>query len=263
MENSKIKEKFPIYNYEKEKLYIEKCDNYMRTVHGIGLVKTQIDIIREFISEIRMNHGIYSVYKKAEKYNMGIEKLTSFAGNCLFESIIMTGIVGTEMTVEKLRKGLATIMILFKDYKNFFPNDESSLKDIFELLNTGDCEIEYVVQTSKKNGKKVKLYTYEAMCQDMSNLNSWTRLPTQLIIMLVSFLFKAKITIINDTSYEWDAITNVWENTDLPKELLKSIYLGHIQECHYVPLTNNRLSTYKTYSTQKIKYVMMMKEINK
>ena len=72
------------------------------------------------------------------------------------------------------------------------------------------------------------------MCQDLTNNHSWTRMPSQLILMVISYLYKVEIIIIsnmNDYENRISAFDNLTEKPEL-----KKLYLGHIGEYHYVPI---------------------------
>lgn len=176
--------------------------------------------LEDFKSERRFNEYITKLHNIAKKKNLYIPYLTELYGNCLFESLMQHNIFEND---EQFRKMLASLMYIFKDKKNIFQNQESSLSELFGLTN----EIENVVSN---NHKKIFKYDYNLMCQDLSNEFSWTRLPTQLIMMFISFLYNIKFRIIsNKSEYEHEICMSTEEN---PLE----IFLGHIEELHYVPL---------------------------
>ena len=68
------------------------------------------------------------------------------------------------------------------------------------------------------------------MCQDLGNLECWSRLPMQLILLVISYLYKSKIIIMHsNTGHHTDI--NAYNNNNLP-----AIYLGLLGESHYVPI---------------------------
>jgi hypothetical protein len=200
-------------NSDKWKLYLER-----------RLTNKELHILGNVRSEARMNDKIDSLYDKCELLDpkLYIPSLTELVGNCLFESLNYHNICSS---VENLREGLAYVMYQFKDYKNFFPGQAETLNELFVCFN----DIEYVFCN---DDKKLYKYNYDIMCQDLADDRSWSKLPTQLILMVVSYIFKIKIDIINsDTKVSW-------VNTiDIHKEnSTNTIQIGHISESHYVPL---------------------------
>lgn len=192
----------------------------LREYAGRDLTEREIMIFQNYKIEKTVNTMMRNLHKMCKiKGTVYVPVLTSLDGNCLMESFVYHGL-GAD--VASMRRMLSIIMYIYRDYKNFFPNNDNTLQELFNQTN----EVEIV----ELDGKKFK-YDYTAMCQDLSNDNSWTRLPTELILMVVSYIFKLNIIIINDNNtYE----TNICI-TSMPR---KTIYLGHIGEAHYVPITN-------------------------
>lgn len=210
--------------------YIKRCDFYVRRFLNRKLAKREYNILYDFKSERNMNYMLYDLYTKWGK-QFYVPRLTRMHGDCLFESLIYHGI---GKNVMDLRKGLACIMYLFKDYKNFFPGNETSIVELFEPFN----EIEYVICRNDKDKNKIQFYkyTFNVMCQDLCNQFCWDRLPTELILMVVSLIYKVKIHIKKNEG-DYSPCVNVYENCP-PEEQpqLRTIYLGHLGESHYVPL---------------------------
>lgn len=179
-------------------------------------------LLEEVKSEARMNKKIDMIYEKCIDQKLYIPALTELVGNCLFESLNYHEIGSS---VINLRQGLSYIMFQFKDFPNFFPGQESTLCELFTCFN----DIEYVF--CKEDGKLYK-YNYDIMCQDLADDMSWAKLPTQLILMVISYFFGVKIEIINNET-SWVNTINV--NLD-DQESLKTIRIGHILESHYIPL---------------------------
>ena len=231
--------KFPQINGEKKLVnYYKKCGQYLKKYFGPNapiLYKKFIILMKNAISEERNNAALDKIQNKCKIDNLRISHLTELDGNCMFESIIKTGACG-DISIAELRSGIAFIMTIYKDTKNFFPNQESSMSELFDLLNTGDGEVNNVI---KSDDNSIVKYTYDIMCKDLCVITSWYRLQTHLILMVVSFLYKLKICIINDEESELKYIINVWENSIIPENEIRTIYLGHITECHYVPICEN------------------------
>ncbi|CAH6421226.1 Hypothetical protein KVN_LOCUS189 [uncultured virus] len=197
------------------------------------LTDQEMVIIEEFRSEHIINEKMKSLHEICKLKNLYVPILTKLHGDCLFESLNYHKI---GIDVNTLRIGLSTVMYLFKNYMNFFPSMSTSLEDLFNTFN----EIEYVYKMDEsnqefntKNNFTIFKYSYDVMCQDLTNSTSWSKLPTQLILMIISFLYKVNIIIINNSN-NFELKINVYENYfDFP---LQNIYLGHLGESHYIPL---------------------------
>lgn len=221
------------------------------------------EIIEHFKEEYKMNQKLANLYKTCPQQNLFCPVLTSLDGNCLFESLVYYKVADN---VEKLRKYVSLLLFVYKNYKNFIPGTSDTLEEIFIMAN----EIEYV---KCSNGTYYK-YTYDVMCQDVSNMNAWSKLPTQLILMVLSYAFKLEFVILNDNGDYINKI-NVYENVENNKTEVFTIYLGHIQEAHYIPLDintknegfifyddcKNNLQTWINY-VEKIKYEQFKLEFN-
>lgn len=255
---------FPIQNKnEKFQDFIKRCHNYTCSTLGLKLSKNEINILISYNAEKKMNLAISKIYNKCNKHNLYIPKLSVLDGNCLFDSLLYVLNINEKTNIINIRYGIASLMNMYKKFKNFFPCEEKSMEEIFDILNTGDCKVEYVLQTNNKKENEIKRYTFDAMCQDLATDGSWSRLPTQLILMVISFIFKLKIKIITDAFDDYMPHTNVWENTDIPQDQINTIYLGHIQEYHYIPIiqNNNEYRRPIYYNEAIIKYENMKKII--
>lgn len=189
------------------------------------------ELMEDVKFEEEINVEVRNIYNIANTNRMYIPFLTDMDGDCLFNSLRpYTGI-----DVQKLRNRLATLLRTFKSKKNYFPKIEDSLEEMFNATN----DVEYV-RTKNKPTKFYK-YTYDIMCRDLSNLQSWTRLPVQIILLVVSHIYKYNIQIINSSGSK--SSINVYE--ECPDVSVRKIYLGHIKEFHYVPIVPN--STDKEY----------------
>ncbi len=192
--------------------------------------------------------------------------LTKLVGDCMFESLIYHGI---GRSVESLRKGIAFIMYIYKDYKNFFLTQETPLSELFSMWN----EVEYVrcVQPPvlKAEFERVKAeriagnmhakpnipfpkyykYTYEVMCQDLTCQYNWSKLPTELLLLVISLIYQIEITIVNVNIHKdeesneekvnmYEHNISAFENVPIEKRpaTLRKVYLGHLGESHYIPM---------------------------
>lgn len=169
-----------------------------------------------------INNEIKEIYKNGLDHNLYIPYLTPLDGNCLYHSLLHLNVISD---VDKFKQILSYYLLLFKNYKKFFKNQpNTSLQDLFNSIN----EIEYVY----RNHKLYK-YTYSTMCHDLLTANGWARIPTELVLMFISKLFDMEFHIINHTSYVH--IIDTCENMDKKR----TIYLGLINECHYIPMCKN------------------------
>jgi hypothetical protein len=199
------------------------------------LTSEELYILQMTRNEKHFNNMLDDLACNGNKLNLHIPSLTGLYGNCLFESLEQLKLIDNH---DEFRKDIAFYMMILKDKKNIFRNHELSLGELFTAWN----EIEFVMD--KTTGILYK-YTYEAMYRDLSNGSSWTRLPTELIMMILSFIFDAKIHIISNTS-EYINTIHTGSSTDV---IPFNIFLGHIGELHYVPLDINKPDT--TYGTPK------------
>ena len=187
-------------------------------------------LIERCKAEKYMNAMMRDLYCQCLQKNYYVPVLTNLDGNCLFESLVYHKIGNS---VQELRSMLSMIFYIFQDYKNFLPGVELTLSELFSFAN----EIEYVSTKNKdKDSEPVYYkYSYTIMCQDLGNLSCWSRLPTQLILLVISYLYKIEIIIINsNTGYETKI--NAYESINNNGPNIKRVYLGHLGESHYVAL---------------------------
>jgi len=168
------------------------------------------------ISGIKMNEyfktiGLYAPY------------LTDPSGNCLFESLKHYGFFDDE---DEFRKNLSFLMYMFKDVKLF--GDDYTIKEMVTLYN----DI-YGVQTSKDNN--IYKYTHTFACIDLWNNASWSRLNTNLVLMLISYFYNVRFHV-----YKFDTQRlrcDKFPIIDVSKEENSlDVYLGLQNEDHYIPL---------------------------
>jgi hypothetical protein len=181
----------------------------VKTEHKIN---NQIDIINQIAS----NNGLYIPY------------LTNIDGNCLFESLKYLGLVDNAL---ELRRAIAEAFILFQDVPDF-PQDGFTMKSYFEMCFR-DIEYMYCEKT-----KKIYKYNYTLMCRDLANNRSWNTLPTELILIMICYIYNVKIQIVKIGG---NIITNEYK----PNQDTLTFHIGHIgsgfeesdsSEFHYIPL---------------------------
>jgi hypothetical protein len=211
-----------------------KWEQYLKR----NLVKSEKNLLIDMKSEVQMNRMLCNLHKVSDAKYLHVPILTEQSGNCMFESLIYHELMPSE---QSLRNLLGLVMLKFADYKNFFPNQDETLREIFNMSN----EITHVFSQDDKCFYK---YSFETMCCDLTREFSWTRLPTQLILMVTSFIFKINITIIDDSStYEHKINMHCDDN-------IKTVYMGHLGEMHYVPLQQNNDDIYDELYYDDIEY---------
>jgi hypothetical protein len=194
------------------------------------LDNNEISLLEELKKETMINNMIIklnNVLKERENNKLKISLLTNIDGNCLFESLVYHGIGNS---IKSLRIGLGYLMYQLQDC--YLPNQNNTIKEIYDSFFCDDISFVYC-----NKEKKIYNYDYNLMCKDIVSYNSWNRLPTNLIMVVMSWIFNIRIIIISDnTNYEniINAYDNI-KNKENPK--LRDIYLGKIGgEFHYFPL---------------------------
>lgn len=209
--NEQIPYRFP------RTLNVAKWEEYL----GRRISDEEYSLIESTRDERSYNRDLDKLFEITRKKGLYIPKLTARNGNCLFESLTILGLCENQ---DDFRKFLAHMMYIFKNRKNFFSYDTRSLEEMFNDTN----EVEHVLCNEELHIYK---YTYETMCQDFTSGFSWTRLPTQLIIQFISALMNIRFEIYSNTS-EYVTVLNVNPQSSNSH----TIYLGHLNEKHYVPL---------------------------
>jgi hypothetical protein len=203
-----------IYDY-KNTVNKEYWTNYL----GRELTRNEHILLCNTKSEKLINLKINSINEIAKKSGLCVSMLTNMHGNCIFESLQYFNMCDD---IDQLRKGLALIMLAFKNKKNFIPNQELSLGELFGFYN----DVEYVFCKSKQ---KLYKYNFDAMCIDLATDCSWTRLNTELIFTIMSIVLNLKFMIFHDNGH----ITTICTEENV---CTKTIYMGLIDEVHYFPL---------------------------
>jgi hypothetical protein len=195
------------------------------------LTKKEYHIIKEANGETNMNQQITKIFDLANKQNLYIPELTNLDGNCIFESLKYHNLCEN---IDEFRCGLAYILMLFKNKKYFIPNQELTLEEIFNLSNNIDSVL-------CLNTESLYKYTFETMCYDLSTNTSWTRLNVELLFLTLTVLFNIEIIIFHNNGH----ITNI---KTIQNENTISIYLGLIDECHYIPICDKNKIDTTTYT---------------
>lgn len=186
------------------------------------LVEKEIKLLKQTKCEHNMNIAIKDIHNSAIKENLYIPILTNLDGNCMFECLYYNKLCND---IDNFRTGIAMIMVLFKDEQFFIPNQELTLNELFSFRN----EVEYVY--CHKTQKLYK-YTYDTMCIDLALNSSWSRYDTQLLLTVISILLNLRFEIYHDNGHKTEIETKLDDQT-------KTIYLGQIDEVHYIPLDVN------------------------
>jgi hypothetical protein len=206
--------------------------------------------IMDVVIEKDLNKELYSLQENLKKDgSLYIPKLTSNVGNCLFESLEILGYGDAE----QIRKNVAAVMTLCGKDDLFFPYLNQSLKDIF--INSND-----IISVFDKNEEKSYKYNYDMMLVDLYSKHSWSRLPTELILMVISRIYKIQILIYHNNS-TYVSKVNVWENCDYISPTI--IRLGQLNEEHYVPIMQITSSSSLDIVNKKIKYVKAKNRFHK
>lgn len=201
------------YQY-KSTLKLKYWEQYL----GRRLKKKEFFLIKEAEHEHCINKKINDIYNSAKNNGLYVPQLTTFVGNCIFESLKYHGFCDD---IKKFRCGLAYLLILFKDKKFFIPDQELTLEEMynFNSIPTVFC----------RKTKRAYKYTFVAMCLDLARDKSWTRLHTQLVFLGISVLLNVKINILHNNGHITKIETINNENT-------KTVHLGLIDEFHYIPI---------------------------
>lgn len=246
-----------------KELTIEEIGKIKNYIKGKKISRRIKKIIKKYYEEEKINKQLNKLYENCEKNKLCMGKLTNMYGDCLFESLNYHGI-GED--VESLRKGLAMILYIYKNDKEFLPS-KMSLKEMYEM--SMDEEIEKVYYKEKKEKKYTK-YGYNVMCQDLTVENSWERIPANIILILVSYLYKVEIITVVDYETKNNGISpiNFWNEIEHENEIEK-IYIGHICDNHWIPIKekeeNKELEEEKNeyYTKETEKFNKWAKEILK
>ena len=188
------------------------------------LDKKEKKLLYNASQEIQLNKYIYNLIKNIKNKNLYIPTLSLSDGNCLYESICykLNKLTNTtNLMPEDIRKDISIFMRIYKSYPSIFQNQDLSLYDMFICQN----EIDYIYD---KNTNILYKYTYDIMCSDIECNNSWERLPVELILMLVSFIYDIKVVICHDNGYMHEINTS--------ENIIDIVYLGLLGEFHYIPL---------------------------
>jgi hypothetical protein len=185
------------------------------------LTKEEKSLIKKVKQEIKNNNKIIDLANNANNYNLYIAKLTNYDGNCLFESLKFYNIFEN---IQEFKQVIANLLIYFQNINIF--NNHMTIKELFEVTNE-------IKEVYSKKDKSFYYYNFHMMCYDLATeQESWSRINTHLVLCFLSKILGIKFHIISNT---FDSITIIYDEQDNITEYT-NIYLGHIDELHYVPL---------------------------
>jgi hypothetical protein len=194
---------------------------------GRDLHHQERDILIDYNIEKSINKALAKIYEQCKTAeDMYIPMLPEMDGDCLFKSLKMLNIGDT---VSSLRKGLAHIMVMYADHP-LIPSFGCGLREQYNIFCDVDDEHKFV---RCEKDKSYYQYSYDVMCQDLANKHSWSRLPANLILTCISYLFKKKIRIIDGS--EHINVINAYESIEDGPEL-GVITLARINNNHYFPV---------------------------
>ena len=146
--------------------------------------------LMDVVIEKGLNKEIYLLQENLKRDGtLYIPKLTSNVGNCLFESLEILGYGDAE----QIRKNVSAVMTLSSKDELFFPHIHQSLCSIF--TNSND-----IATVLDKDEEKAYKYNYDMMLVDLYSKHSWSRLPTELILMVISRIYKIQILIYHNNT---------------------------------------------------------------
>lgn len=239
----------------KQKLKMTLNENYLMSILQRPLTKKEMKMIKKVRSEKKNNLAIERIHKKALTNNLYIPCLTRQNGDCLFESLEHVGLCESS---EEMRQISAMLFFLFGNCK-LVDSYDATLKSIFEMTN----EIPYVYC---HNNNKMYKYTYYTMCVDMYTPGSWSRLPTEILLTVLSSFFKVRFRIHHDSGNVTTICTDQLNKTLPLDDPSCNITLGLIDESHYIPLIpldKKVLRSIKLlqYTDEHRKFINWMKKI--
>lgn len=211
-----------IYRY-KSTVNNEYWTNQLKLI-GKRLTQKEKKLLKSVKYEKQDNEAMARIQNMAIKNGLYIPCLTELVGDCMFESIERVGLCKNK---DEFRKGLAVLFFLFGDC-NVISAYNTSLKDVFAMIN--DVEYVYCHDTNI-----LHKYTYYTMCSDMFTCGNWSRLPTELMLTVISVFYKVRFHVYHDNGHI-SKICDIKLDKEIPDNDYHNIYLALIGENHYVPL---------------------------
>jgi len=170
-----------------------------------------------------MNTKIRKINTLASNDGLCVPRLSVNDGNCLYDSLCYHRIAPS---IIELKTTIAYLLLFFKSKKNFLPRSDISLEDMFAIANTDDSKYVYCHKS-----KSVYQYNYDLMCLDIISDDGWARVHTQIIFNALSVVMNIKFVIYHSNGHKTVIYARPLDG--VPPRV---IWLGHINECHYIPL---------------------------
>lgn len=172
--------------------------NAWRNKIGRNLTKKEFAIIKDSGYEYRMNLKINEIQIKLNMIGFKISDLSDLEGNCMYESI-----------GQNIYENIETIKVKIRNHMEKWRNEqvingnEMTLEEIFGIYN----EIEFI----KVNGKREK-YTFDLMLIDLLQDNGWQRMPTEILLYVISKIYNKKIIIFRNNNNNGHSTINIIDN---------------------------------------------------
>jgi hypothetical protein len=206
--------------------------NIWREKVGRNLTKKEYEIIKDSRCEYRMNMKINEVQMRLNKIGFKISDLTDLEGNCMYESIGFN----VHEDIEVIKKKVSSSMKKWRNEPAIKGND-LVLEELCMIYN----EIEFV----KVNGKREK-YTFDLMVLDLLQDNGWQRMPTEILLHIISKIYNKKIIIFRNEGGSINVIDNIFiepESTatddlendikdDTEDKVIDTVFKGMIEGCN-------------------------------
>ena len=193
--------------------------------------KNDRKVLKKAESEKEDNDLISNIASSGASVGCYIPELTDFDGNCFFESLQINGFCHDK---KKLRQNLAFLFFLFGDSTDMIKikgpdGRDLTLKEVCAQFNN----IEYVFCWKKKRLYK---YSYYTMCSDLYTNKTYTRFPTQVLLIMLSFFFGVRFHIHYDNGFINSEVAESSRDVIPKDDPERNIHLGLLGEYHYVPL---------------------------
>lgn len=187
--------------------YMDDNSSHWETTFENKIEENKIsnEVIKE---ETKFEKMLHKLETNCSSNGYCISKITNLNGDCFFEVIVHNKLSDSTLNIRHMT---AALFLSFRSVTGFFktfPDDtlESMFNDFSEDYN----------------------YNYDIMCSDLMNKGSWDKLPTHLMMMVISKCFNVKFVII-DSNHDKVLVIN-----ESDKKNPKEIGLGFLPEFHYI-----------------------------
>lgn len=257
---------------------------YIRWASLLGRILTPEEkaLFTGYESENAYNQRFFNLESHCRELGVQIKNLTISDGNCLFHSLHthkiglskpypsepqcpeLTGVKEIDdqllasfnlehsewsslvsANILQYRKFLSWIIYNNLESK-LFNNNPFNLRELFVNFNT--VPIAKIAEKNEAGEKYVfRRNGTNAICKMLATNNTWTELPTDRILMLISRIHKVRIISISDRKAPF---VDEYNTNDPNDPTVKTIYIGYLQGYHYLgvdvinPDTNIELYKY-------------------